>query len=78
MFGVPLEVTSDNGPENRRFPFKETLKELHIKHRLTIHFRPQSHSRNERVHVPNTTKKSFIFIRNACKFVWGQNYIFLL
>ena len=49
-FGAPLEITTDNGPENIGRPLQDTLKELNIHHRPTTAWRPQSNSRNERMH----------------------------
>ena len=47
-FGVPLEITLDDGPENIGFPFKETLKELYIKHRVTTLFQHNQINREKK------------------------------
>ena len=48
-FGTPLEIVTDNGPENVGRPLQETLKELNIPHVTTAYYRPQSNAKNERI-----------------------------
>lgn len=49
-FGCPLEIVSDNGPENIGQAMQETLKELNIHHVLTTFYHPEGNAKNERQH----------------------------
>ena len=41
-FGAPLQIVTDNGPENINNVLKRTLQELNIHHVTTSFYHPQS------------------------------------
>ena len=49
-FGCPLEIVTDNGPENIGKAMIQTLERLNVHHVKTSYYSPQSNARNERVH----------------------------
>ena len=49
-FGTPLELVSDNGPENDNEIMQQTVESLNIKHIVTSPYHPQSNAKVERFH----------------------------
>ncbi|BFZ04571.1 hypothetical protein BsWGS_07610 [Bradybaena similaris] len=49
-FGCPLEIVSDNGPENTGRALQRAMQEMNIHHVTTSFYRPHSNSRCERSH----------------------------
>ena len=49
-FGAPLELVTDNGPENINKTMKETLENLNVNHVKTSFYHPQSNGKVERLH----------------------------
>ena len=49
-FGGPLQLVTDNGPENANKILAKTLKELKIHHVFTSYYHPQGNGKVERLH----------------------------
>ena len=49
-YGAPLQLLTDNGPENVNSVMKRTLDNLNIHHVTTSFYRPQSNGKVERLH----------------------------
>ena len=49
-FGTPLELVSDNEPENVNEIMQQTVESLNIKHIVTSPYHPQSNAKVERFH----------------------------
>ena len=49
-FGAPLQLLTDNGPENVNKIMKKTLEELNLHHVTTSFYHPQSNGKVERFH----------------------------
>ena len=49
-FGAPLQLLTDNGPENINKIMKKTLEDLNIHHVTTSFYHPQSNGKVERFH----------------------------
>ena len=49
-FGAPLQLVTDNGPENVNKIMKRTLENLNIHHVTTSFYHPQSNGKVERLH----------------------------
>ena len=49
-FGTPLELVSDNGPENVNEVMRQTMESLNIKHIVTSPYPPQTNAKVERFH----------------------------
>ena len=49
-FGAPLQLLTDNGPENINRVMKRTLSHLNIHHVTTSYYHPQSNGKVERLH----------------------------
>ena len=60
-FGVPLNITSDNGPENSGFPFKDTIKNCTLNtDSQHLYDHNQIPAMKEYI-VPYTTQKNVFF-----------------
>lgn len=49
-FGTPLQLLTDNGPENVNKAMKKTLEDLNVHHVTTSFYHPQSNGKVERFH----------------------------
>lgn len=49
-FGAPLQLLTDNGPENINNIMKQTLEDLNVHHVTTSFYHPQSNGKVERLH----------------------------
>ena len=49
--GIPLELVSDNGPENVNEIMRQTVKSLNIKLIVALPYHPQSNAKVERFHL---------------------------